>query len=99
MQVLIQKMSRFFKILSLVLVAGTLNCVNAETADSSSKKLILKAQTDAVNMEMVIKDNFIKAKYASAENRFTQGNIKASYNDFADLILKISISPLSLTIK
>ena len=79
-------MSRFFKILSLVLVAGALNCVNAETADSSSKKLILKAQTDAVNMEMVIKDNFIKAKYASAENRFTQGNIKASYNDFADLI-------------
>ena len=39
-------------------------------------------------MDMVIKDNFIKAKYASAENRFIQSNVKASYDDFNDLIQK-----------
>ena len=39
-------------------------------------------------MEMVIKDNFVKAKYASAENRFSQGNVKASYSDFKDLIAR-----------
>jgi predicted Zn-dependent protease len=37
---------------------------------------------------MVVKDNFIKAKYTSAENRFIQSNVKASYDDFNDLIQK-----------
>ena len=52
------------------------------------KPIELKAETNAANMEMVIKDNFIKAKYASAENRFSQGNIKASHDDYIDLISK-----------
>jgi hypothetical protein len=41
-------------------------------------------------MDMVIKDNFVKAKYASAENRFAQSNVKASYDDFNDLIQRAS---------
>lgn len=52
----------------------------------AAEPLKLKAETNAVNMEMVVKDNFVKAKYASAENRFSQGNIKASHDDFEDLI-------------
>ena len=39
-------------------------------------------------MDMVVKDNYIKAKYASAENRFLQGNVKAAHDDYADLIDK-----------
>lgn len=53
-----------------------------------SQPIMLRAETDAANMDMIIKDNFIKAKYASAENRFMQGNVKASYDDFSDLISK-----------
>ena len=48
----------------------------------------LKAESSIVKMKIVDKDNFIKAKYASAENRFLQGNVKASHDDFADLISK-----------
>ena len=55
-----------------------------------NKPIQLKAETNAVNMEMVVKDNFIKAKYASAENRFLQGNVNAAHNDFADLIARAS---------
>lgn len=69
--------------LILLAIAGLSPAVVAETVQ---KPLMLKAETNAVNMEMVVKDNFIKAKYASAENRFLQGNIKASYDDFSDLI-------------
>ncbi len=71
------------KSLILLATAGIIPAVMAETAQ---KPLMLRAETNAANMEMVIKDNFIKAKYASAENRFLQGNIKASHDDFADLI-------------
>lgn len=71
------------KSLILLAAAGIIPAVMAETAQ---KPLMLRAETNAANMEMVIKDNFIKAKYASAENRFLQGNIKASHDDFADLI-------------
>ncbi len=53
---------------------------------AESKPLKIKAETNAANMDMVIKDNFVKAKYASAENRFAQSNVKASYDDFNDLI-------------
>lgn len=55
-------------------------------AEGLQKPLMLRAETNAANMDMVIKDNFVKAKYASAENRFLQGNIKASHDDFADLV-------------
>ena len=61
-----------------------------QTSDVIAVPVQLKAETNAVNMEMVVKDNFIKAKFASAGNRFLQGNVKASHDDYSDLILKIS---------
>ena len=54
------------------LILFSLNSVKAETA---AQPLNIKAETNVANMEMVIKDNFIKAKYASAENRFLQSNV------------------------
>lgn len=62
--------------------------INQATSAVEHKPIELKAETNAANMEMVVKDNFIKAKYASAENRFLQGNIKASHDDYTDLISK-----------
>ena len=73
-------------LVSVLLLQG--ECFSAEV--SENKTLVLKAETNAVNMEMVIKDNFIKAKYASAENRFLQGNVKASYDDYSDLISRMA---------
>ncbi len=64
--------------------------LSAIPVQGEPKSLTLRAETNAVNMDMVIKDNFIKAKYASAENRFLQGNVKAAHDDFADLISKAS---------
>ena len=69
--------------LSLVQLSG-----NATTA--AQKPLQVRAQTNVANLDMTIKDNFIKAKYASAENRFLQTNVKASYDDFNDLVNKTS---------
>ena len=49
------------------------------SVQGEQKPLVLRAEENNVaNFEMVIKDNFVKAKYASAENRFLQGNIKAA---------------------
>lgn len=58
--------------------------------ETPSKPLQAKTETTVANMDMVIKDNFVKAKYASAENRFAQSNVKASYDDFNDLIERAS---------
>ena len=54
------------------------------------KPLKIKAETTSANLDMVIKDNFIKAKFASAENRFAQSNVKAAYDDFNDIIDRAS---------
>ena len=67
------------------LIISVVSAVNAETA---LKPLRAKTETTVSNMDTVIKDNYIKAKYASAENRFIQSNVKASYDDFNDLILR-----------
>lgn len=64
--------------------------VDALPAQAEQKPLMLHAETNAANMDMVIKDNFVKAKYASAENRFLQGNVKTAHDDFADLINRAS---------
>ena len=81
----------FTALISLILFSTGLT-VNQKAysipVKGEQKPLILRAENNAVNMEMVIKDNFIKAKYASAENRFMQGNVKAAHDDFADLISK-----------
>ena len=59
----------------------------AQDAVSDLKKM--SAQTNSINPELVSKDAFIKSKLLSAESRFQQGNVKASYNDFLDIISKI----------
>ena len=73
-------------ILLLALVSLFFHSETAVMAQNEQQPVLLRAETNAVNMDMVIKDNFIKAKYASAENRFLQGNIKASHDDFSNLI-------------
>ena len=72
------KILKEFLITALIL--STPAIVQAETV----KPLKIKAETTVANMDMVIKDNFVKAKFASAENRFAQSNVKASYDDFND---------------
>ena len=80
-------MSKAFKtILISTLILTSVSICSAEEV----KQLKVKAETNVANMDMVIKDNFVKSKYASAENRFAQNNIKASYDDFNDLIQRAS---------
>ena len=84
-------MNRSFIIASLlVLITASTASIPAYSIpmQGEQKPLILRAESNVANMEMVIKDNFIKAKFASAENRFLQGNVKAAHDDFADLISK-----------
>jgi len=69
-------------LISAIILSSVLS-VNAETG---FKLLNAKTETIFTNTDMVIKDNFIKSKYASAENRFIQNNVKASYDDFDALI-------------
>ena len=64
-----------------LIAASSLSCYATE-----QRPLKIKAETNAANLDMIIKDNFIKAKFASAENRFAQSNVKAAYDDFNDLI-------------
>ena len=76
-------MSKAFNTLLIsTLILASVSICSAEEV----KQLKVKAETNVANMDMVIKDNFVKSKYASAENRFAQNNIKASYDDFNDLI-------------
>ena len=75
----------------LITTAITLLIANTAFAlpvNIEQKTVNLKAESSIVNLNMVIKDNFVKAKYASAENRYTQGNIKAAHDDFSDLVSK-----------
>ena len=62
--------------------------ISGTYAETALKPLKVKTETNVVNTDIVIKDNFIKSKFASAENRFIQSNVKASYDDFSDLIRK-----------
>ena len=72
----------------LTLMAMVITMSEAFAVDQISNSPIkLKAEEAAANMEMVIKDNFVKAKFASAENRRSQGNVKASYIDFEDIFI------------
>lgn len=75
-------MNRFLQTLIIFAILVQSGAFAAE----EMKPLQAKTQTTVANMDMVIKDNFVKAKYASAENRFVQSNVKASYDDFNDLI-------------
>ena len=76
-------------ILSALVMSTTPYAFSAENK-SVQNPIMLRAETNAVNMDMVVKDNFVKAKYASAENRFLQGNVKAAHDDFSDLTQRAS---------
>ncbi len=76
------------KLLIIFAAFAAISNLTAIAETIPAKPLNLKAETNTVNMDMVIKDNFVKAKYASAENRFLQGNVKASHDDFADLVAR-----------
>lgn len=81
-------MNKFIKLSLIIAIAGLSTFNSAQSVETGSQPIMLRAESDAANMEMVIKDNFVKAKYASADNRFMQGNVKASHDDFSDLISK-----------
>ena len=81
-------MSRTFR--KLLISTLILASVTVSTQAEEVKQLKVKAETNVANMDMVIKDNFVKSKYASAENRFAQNNVKAAYDDFSDLIDRAS---------
>lgn len=78
------------KILKEFLITALILSTTAIAQAETVKPLKIKAETTVANMDMVIKDNFVKAKFASAENRFAQSNVKASYDDFNDLIQRAS---------
>ena len=78
-------------ILGIVLFNMTIVHAQLDTtiqADATPNNV--KAERTVANLDTVIKDNFVKAKLASAEGRFLQGNIKASYDDFEELVQKAS---------
>lgn|GEM_PF-1633865 len=81
-------MNKLLKTSIILISAGLMQSVNSAEVSSLQKPISLRAETNVANMEMVVKDSFIKAKYTSAENRFMQGNIKASHDDFQDLVNK-----------
>ena len=77
-------MNKAFKVSLLVTsLMLTQHFVSAE-----QKPVELKAEAGFANVDIIQKDNFIKAKYASAENRFAQGNVKASHDDYSELVSK-----------
>ena len=78
-------MSKIKLILTVCLILSSFAKVNAESATLPTQ---IKTMTNITTMDTALKDNFIKARYASAENRFIQSNVKASYDDFDELIQK-----------
>ena len=81
------KIIKYFLVIFLIANIPSVNAVTS-SAQTGLKPIELKAETNAANMEMVIKDRFIKEKYSSAEKKFLQGNIKAAHDDFEDIIKK-----------
>ena len=78
-------MNKFKLVILSSILISLVSAVNAETA---LKPLNAGTETTIANIDMVLKDNYIKSKYTSAENRFIQSNVKASYDDFQDLVLR-----------
>lgn len=61
--------------------------VNAEVIQSP---LTLRTEANVINTNLATKNKFIKTRLASAENRFLQGNVNASREDFSHLISQIA---------
>ncbi|MCQ2739145.1 MAG: hypothetical protein MJ237_02830 [bacterium] len=83
-------MNRVLKIFILISLVCFLSIHQTNATDDISSPVQLKAEADIANLDMLVKDNFIKTKLISAENRFLQGNVIASHQDFEDLISKTS---------
>ena len=83
-------MNKLIKTTLLIMTLAVIASNNYAEATTVNKPVQLKAETNVANMEMVVKDNFIKAKYASAENRFLQGNVKAAHDDYSSIIAKMA---------
>ena len=83
-------MNKLIKTTLLIMTLAVIAPNNYAEATTVNKPVQLKAETNVANMEMVVKDNFIKAKYASAENRFLQGNVKAAHDDYSSIIAKMA---------
>lgn len=80
-------MLNMIKFKNIVLLSAITLCFcTSAQAVNTTNPIQLNVETIDANMDMVVKDNFIKAKYASAENRFMQGNVKSAHDDFADII-------------
>lgn len=77
-------MNKFKRLLFIVLCVSI--CVYNSVSAGEVKAVNIKTEANIANIGVVVKDNFIKAKYAAAENRFLQGNVKAAYDDYSDLI-------------
>ncbi len=78
-------------VLGFVLIS--IACVKAQADNNGSviaQPINVKTEKIVANMDTVLKDNFVKSKFASAENRFLQGNVKAAYDDFGELIQRTS---------
>ena len=76
-------MNRAIKILAVCIVFAVSTQAYAESVVAPTK---VTSEASIVDADIVSKDNFVKAKYASAENRFIQNNVKAAYDDFSSLI-------------
>ncbi len=79
-------MSKIFNKLSKVCLLVALSSVISICEVTAKEQVQLKVTTNTANMDMIAKDNFIKAKYASAENRFLQGNVKAAHDDYSTIV-------------
>ena len=72
----------------LLLLSLILLTTPVYSADTSFQLLQAKTYENISDADITVKDNFIKAKYASAVNKFIQSNVKASYDDFNELVTK-----------
>ena len=75
------------KILSLFVVLGVCQFVQAVGVQEPPTFV---TETIMRNLNITEKDNYIKAKFTSAENRFLQGNVIASREDFKSLISRVA---------
>ena len=70
----------------IFMICFIISAFSAASAETALKPIQIRTAETVNNIDVATKDNFVKAKYASAENRFIQSNVKASYDDFNDLV-------------
>ena len=70
----------------LILSSVLLGMGNVVVAESFQAPLALRSEATVINTNLALKTDFVKAKFASAEKCFLQGNIKASRANFTEII-------------